>query len=92
MGGGVSSFLTNITETKRDFTQCRLGSYEEQKGEWRRERHNGSHSPPRGWRGVASGEVHGSAKVAGPRLAFGHHSTRNPDEVRQESGVVRYGS
>lgn len=34
----------------------------------------------------------GSAKVAGPSLTFGHHSMTSPDEVRQEDGMVRYGS
>lgn len=43
-------------------------------------------------KGLYSRGVHGSAKVAGPSLAFGHHSRRSPDEVRQENGMVRHGS
>ena len=45
-----SSFLTNMIETQTRFTQSKPGSYDQKEEEKRLERHNGSHSLPRGRR------------------------------------------
>lgn len=42
--------------------------------------------------GMASGGIHGVIKSGWAQFGIGHHSMRNPDEMRQEYGMVGYGS
>lgn len=48
--------------------------------------------PTEALEGRGQGEVRGVSKGGWARFGAGHHPTRNPDEVRQESGAVRHGS
>lgn len=54
---GFSSFLTVVIETQRGFTQCQLGSYDQEKGERKLERYDGSCSPLWGWRREVYGVI-----------------------------------